>query len=146
MTTSVKLSNKGTTWNTRLQHIGKHDNEVIIVTFSLCNFEYISKLVSKRERGAGITIICNSKYEMNAYLLKKEFPDLKIYVNPYAHAKLALIGPETVWLSSENLGRKQNTFDASIGIQSPEAYDHYHSQIESLLRSRDTNEIKEATY
>lgn len=62
-----------------------------------------------------------------------------------AHAKLALIGPETVWLSSENLGKKKNTFDASIGIHSKEAYDHYHVQIESLLRSRDTTEIKEVT-
>ena len=143
MTTNVKLSNKCTTWNTRLQHIGKHDNEVILVTFSICNHEYISKLISKRERGAGITIICHSKYEVNAYHLKRAFPDLKIYVKPYVHAKLALIGPDTVWLSSENLGRKHNTFDASIGIQDTAAFDHYHAQIESLLRSRDTTEIKE---
>ena len=146
MTVDVKLSNKATTWNTRLSQIGRHNHEIIIVTFSLFDFEYISKIVSKRERGMGITIICNSKYEANAYCLKREFPDLKIYVSPYAHAKLALIEPETVWLSSENLGRKKNTFDASIGIHSREAYGHYHAQIESLLRSRDTREIKEVTY
>jgi len=146
LTIDAKLSNKATTWNTRLSQIGRHDHEVILVTFSLCDFDYISKIVSKRERGKGITIICNSKYEINAYHIKKAFPDLKIYVNPYAHAKLALIGPETVWLSSENLGKKKNTFDASIGIHSKEAYDHYHAQVESLLRSRDTREIKEVTY
>ena len=71
---------------------------------------------------------------------------MKIHVNPVANVKLGLIGPETVWLSSENLGKKKNTVDASIGIHSKEAYDHYHAQIESLLRSRDTREIKEVTY
>ena len=88
LTIDAKLSNKATTWNTRLSQIGRHDHEVILVTFSLCDFDYISKIVSKRERGKGISIICNSKYEINAYHIKKAFPDLKIYVNPYAHAKL----------------------------------------------------------
>jgi hypothetical protein len=139
----IKLSNKATTWNTRLDHISRHDRAVTLVTFSLCDYDYICRIVSKRERGAGITIICNSKYESNAYLIKRAFPDLKIYVNPYAHAKLALVEPGTVWLSSENLGKKKNTFDASIGIHSEEAYNHYYSQVQSLLRSRDTKEITE---
>ena len=44
----AKLSYKATTWHTRLNQIGKHDNEVIIVTYSLCHFDYISKILSKR--------------------------------------------------------------------------------------------------
>lgn len=141
MTIEAKLSKAGTTWNTRLSQIGRHDHEVLIVTFSLCDLDYIAKIVSKRENGRGITIVCNSKYEVNAHRLKREFPELKIYINPNSHAKLALIAPDTVWLSSENIGHKSKTYDASIGIHSKEAYDHYLSQIESLLRSRNTQEI-----
>jgi len=143
LTANIKVSNKATTWNTRLSQIGRHDKAVTIVTFSLCDFEYISKIVSKRKNGAGITIVCNSKYEPNAWLLKRAFPELKMYVSPYAHAKLALIEPEIVWVSSENLGHKSSTFDASVGIHDEEAYKHYYSQIERLLRSRDTKEITE---
>ena len=143
LTADIKISNKATTWNTRLSQIGRHDKAVTIVTFSLCDFDYISKIVSKRKGGAGITIVCNSKYEPNAWLLKRAFPELRMFVSPYAHAKLALIEPETVWVSSENLGHKSSTFDASIGIHDQEAYNHYFSQIESLLRSRDTKEITE---
>ena len=143
MTADIKLSKGATTWNTRLSQISRHDHLVTLVTFSLCDFTYISKLVSKREAGAGIRIICGDKYEWNAIQLKKQFPDLKIYVSPHAHAKLALIEPNTVWVSSENLGHKKETFDASIGIHSVEAYNHYLSQVERLLRSRDTREIKE---
>ena len=138
---NAKLSYKATTWHTRLNQIGKHDNEEIIVTYSLCHFDYISKILSKREGGKGITIICHTNYEANAYCIKKAFPDLKIYVSPHAHAKMALIEPMTVWLSSENLGKVKNTFDASIGIQSKEAYDHYYTQVENLLRSKDTRVI-----
>ena len=143
MTADVKLSKQATTWNTRLSQIGRHNNEVVISTFSLCDFEYISKIVGKRDRGAGITIICNTKYQPNAYAFKKAFPDVKLYVHPNAHAKLALIYPDTVWLSSENLGHKKDTFDASIGIHSEAAYNHYRSQVQKLINSKDTYEIKE---
>lgn len=139
MTADVKLSKAATTWNTRLSQIHRMEGEVYICTFSLCNFEYISKILSKRSDR--VTIICNSRYEENAKVLKGLFPETRFFVNPYAHAKLVLIDPQTVWLSSENLGRKKNTFDATIGIQSEEAYQHYLAQIKKLLRSRDTTEI-----
>ena len=143
LTVDCKLSKKGTTWNTRLSQIGRNDHEITIVTYSLCNLKYISQIVGKRERGAGITIICNSKYEYNGLILKRQFPELKVYANPNAHAKLVLIAPETVWLSSENFGHNSDTFDATIGIHNTEAYDHYYAQVQSLLRSTHTKEIKE---
>ena len=143
MTANIKLSNAATTWNTRLSQIGRHDHLVTLVSFSLCDFTYLSKIISKRDAGTGIRIICGDKYEWNAIQLKRLFPDLKIYISPHAHAKLALIEPSTVWVSSENLGHVRDSFDASIGIHSEEAYNHYLAQIESLLRSRDTREIEE---
>ena len=72
MTADIKLSKGATTWNTRLSQISRHDHLVTLVTFSLCDFTYISKLVSKREAGAGIRIICGDKYEWNAIQLKKQ--------------------------------------------------------------------------
>ena len=143
LTADIKLSNAGTTWNTRLDPIDKHDRLVTLVTYSLCDFPHLSRIASKRPDGAGIRIICNNRYELNAIRLKRQFPALQIYVSPHAHAKLTLIAPDTVWVSSENLGHKKKSFDASIGIESEEAYQHYLTQVESLLRSGVTKEIKE---
>ena len=139
MTAEVKLSKASTTWNTRLSQIHRMEGDIYICTFSLCNREYISKILNRRSKD--VTIICNSRYEANARQLKQDFPETRFFVNPNAHAKLVLIGPKTVWLSSENLGRKKETFDASIGIHSEEAYQHYLAQVQKLLRSRNTIEI-----
>jgi len=143
MTADIKLSKRATTWNTRLSQIGRHDNEVVLCTFSLCDFDYISKIVGKRFRGSGITIICNTKYLPNAYSIKKAFPYVKLYVHPHAHAKMALVYPDTVWLSSENLGHKKDTYDATIGIHNEEAYKHFRGQVQHLIESKDTYESKE---
>ena len=139
----IKLSKAGTTWNTRLSQIGRLDGLVTLCTFSAGDIDYLSKILSKRTRGSGIRIIGNEKCEWKMVRLKYLFPDAQFFVSPYAHAKLALVEPATVWVSSENLGRTRDVFDASIGIHSEEAYQHYLSQVESLLRRRDTREIKE---
>lgn len=139
MTAEVKLSRASTTWNTRLRQIHRMEGDIYICTFSLCNYDYISRILERRSKD--VTIICNSRYAENARQLKKAFPETRFFVNPNAHAKLVLIDPKTVWLSSENLGRKKETFDASIGIHSEEAYQHYLAQVQKLLRCRDTIEI-----
>ena len=143
MTADIKLSQKGTTWNTRLSQIGRHDRLVTLCTFSTGDIDYLTKILSKRDFGSGIRIIGNEKNEWKMRRLKNLFPAAQFFVSPNAHAKLALVEPNIVWVSSENLGRTRDVFDASIGIHSEEAYQHYLSQVESLLRSRDTREIKE---
>jgi len=140
----IKLSNAASTWNTRLSQIGRTDDEIIIVTYSLCSVEYIANILSKREGGKGITIICNSKYEHIVSALKQRYPQAHFYVNPHAHAKLALISPSSVWLSSENFGRIKDTFDASVGIHSKDAYNYFFTQVQELLNSTESIEIKEA--
>lgn len=143
LTADVKLSNKSTTWNTRLQHIGENDCLVTIVSFSLADVEYISRILSRRKTGRNLRLICNTRACVNAVRLKKEFPEMRVYLHPMAHAKLVLIEPEMVWVSSENIGHKLKSFDATIGIMGKEAYDHYAEQIDSLLRSSNTIEITE---
>jgi len=139
----IKLSNRYTTWNTRLDKIGQTDNELIIISFSLSNVSYIEKILSKRENGRGITLIGNTAYYKNAVSLKRMLPEMKIYIHPQVHAKLILYAPGTVWLSSENIGHRPKAFDATIEIESNFVYNHYFSQVESLFRSRDIYEIKE---
>ena len=143
LTADIKVSNKATTWNTRLSQIGRTDVEIIIVSFSLGDMDYIEKILSKRPNGRNITLICSTNYYRNAQILKKHLPEMRVFVHPKAHAKLVLYAPETVWISSENIGHKVKSFDATVGIKDRRVYDHYHSQVESLLRSRDTIEIKE---
>lgn len=143
LTADIKVSNKATTWNTRLSQIGRTDAELIIVSFSLGDMEYIERILSKRPTGRNITLICHTSYYRNARILKKHLPEMRVFVHPKAHAKLVLYDPETVWISSENIGHKVKSFDATVGIKNRQVYEHYHSQVESLLRSRDTIEIKE---
>ena len=143
LTAEIKVSNKSTTWNTRLSQIGRTDAELIIVTFSLGDMEYIEKILSKRPNGRNITLICNTNYYRNAQKLKNHLPEMRVFVHPKAHAKLVLYEPETVWISSENIGHKLKSFDATVGIKNQLVYDHYRTQIESLLRSREAFEIEE---
>lgn len=143
MTAEIKLSKAGTTWNTRLSQIGRNDSLVTLCTFSAGDIDYLVKILSKRPFGAGIRIIGNEKCKWKMVRLKQMFPEAQFFVSTNAHAKMALIAPDTVWVSSENLGRIRGAFDASIGIHNEEAYQHYLAQVESLLRSRTTIEIME---
>jgi len=143
LTADIKVSNKATTWNTRLSQIGRTDAELIIVSFSLGDLAYTEKVLSKRPNGRNITLICNTGYYRNARILKKHLPEMRVFLHPKAHAKLVLYAPGTVWISSENIGHKAKSFDATVGIKNQVVYDHYRSQVESLLRSRDLIEIKE---
>lgn len=138
----IKISDGATTWNTRLSQIGRNNNEIIIVTYTLNDYEYINKILSKRYKGIGITILCNSKFLMNAYHIKNCFPEVKMYANPNVHAKMVLIEPNTVWISSENLGHVKNSYDATVGIHNADAYKHFYSQVSDIINRRETVIIK----
>lgn len=136
----VKLSNYGVTWNTRLEQLSRDPAEVIICTFSLANMQFISKVLNRRSQG--VTIVAHDSYRRIAEKIKQWYPNVEIYVSPYSHAKLMLAEPETVYVSSENLGHTKKSFDASIGIESPEVYQHYRSQVERLIQNPYTERIE----
>lgn len=142
LTADVKLSNAFTSWNTRLSKIANEPGKITICTYSLTDLRYVGRILERRHEG--ITVICNTAYESKAKKLKEFYPYVDFYTSPYAHAKLALIEPGTVWLSTENFGRGSDLFDASIAICSEAAYSHYYRQTENLLRRRDTVRIEEA--
>lgn len=99
----VKMSNAFTSWNTRLRKIAQEPSRITICTYSLTDLRYVGRILSRCN--GGITVICNSAYEGKARKLKSLYPYVDFYVSPHAHAKIALIEPETVWVSTENFGR-----------------------------------------
>ena len=137
----IKLSNYATTWNTRLAKIMSQPGDIIVCTFSISDLPYICRILAKHSNG--VTILAHERYAYQAKLLKKWYPEIRIYVSPYAHAKLVLQEPGLVWLSSENLGHTKKSFDASICIENEEVYSHYLSQVDRLLRNQETIEIME---
>lgn len=124
----VSTTQSGSTWNTRLSQLLKDEKELIICTYSLPEIKYVTKILSKRENGRGITLLVHDKFKEKAVLLKQDYPELKIFLATNTHAKLIISPPETVWLSSANLG-DSGWFESTIGLKSREAYDYYQNQI-----------------
>lgn len=116
----MKLSNFGVTWNTRLHRLLKQEGNITICTHSIANMAFLTRLL--RVRSENVTIIVNSKYAFTAQKYKNWYPKIDMYISPYAHAKLVLAEPDIVYLSSENLGNNPGSFDATIGLESVEAY------------------------
>jgi len=136
----MKLSNFGVTWNTRLHRLLKQEGNITICTHSIANMAFLTRLL--RVRSENVTIIVNSKYAFTAQKYKNWYPKIDMYISPYAHAKLVLAEPDIVYLSSENLGNNPGSFDATIGLESVEAYEHYKSQVDRLLRKSDTEKLE----
>ena len=136
----MKLSNFGVTWNTRLHRLLKQEGNITICTHSIANMAFLTRLL--RVRSENVTIIVNSKYAYTAQKYKNWYPKIDMYISPYAHAKLVLAEPDIVYLSSENLGNNPGSFDATIGLESAEAYEHYKSQVDRLLRKSDTEKLE----
>ena len=132
----IKVATQASTWNTRLTQLLRGKADITICTFSLPrNPDYLKKLFDKRSKN--ITLIANSKFEAEAWMLKRRYPDLRIILSPQVHSKMALAAPDKVWLSSENLVRSRN-FENAVGIQSPAVYDFYLAELrKSGLLSRD---------
>lgn len=121
------------TWNTRLSQIGTNnlkDKKVIICTYSLPDLEYSEQIFDKRSKN--VILVANEKFKVKADELKAKYPDLTIHLKEDIHAKIVLVEPETVWLSSANFG-KSGWFEHTIGIHSKEAYSFYLQQIEKHL-------------
>lgn len=129
----ITTSDKASTWNTRLSQIGTEklkDKKVVICTYSLPDLEYCKKIFEKRS--TNVLLIVNEKFKSQADELQKEYPNLDIRLKKDVHAKMVLIEPQTVWLSSADFGRS-DYFEQTIGIHSEEVYEIYLKQIEDYL-------------
>ncbi|SHO55404.1 hypothetical protein [Vibrio quintilis] len=111
----AKFSINASTWNTRLSQLGKIDDDLYIMTHGLSNPEYIAQIFSKRPYK--IFIIANQDARENATRIKSLFPKVKIALHPILNAKVVLVGPETVWVSSSDFGETKMV-ESAIGLHS----------------------------
>lgn len=130
----ILTSRTASSWNTRLSQIGTpnlKDKKIIICTYSLPNLEYSKQIFDKRSKN--VMLIVNEKFGDKAKELRNLYPDLEIHLKADVHAKIVLVEPKTVWLSSANFG-ESDWFEQTIGIHSKEAYNFYLDEIERYLK------------
>ena len=117
----AKFSVCSSTWNTRLSQLGRLKGSLCIMTHCLPNVEYITKIFSKRPDN--IFIIANEDARENALLVKSQFPGVRIALHPKMNAKVVLMAPETVWVSSSDFGETKMV-ESAIGLHSDTVHDN----------------------
>lgn len=115
----AKMSICASTWSTRLSQIGRIIGPISIMTGSLPDPGYIGQILEKRPRD--IWIVANSSAHTEAKQLKQRFPFLRIALHRDNNAKIVLVAPETVWVSSSDFGRT-NKIESAVGLHSNDAY------------------------
>lgn len=123
----AKMSICASTWNTRLSQIARISGPIAIMTGSLPDLEYISQIVSKRPRD--MFIIANTRAEVEARSLKLRFPAVRIALHRNSNAKVVLVAPDTVWVSSSDFG-KTTQIESAVGLHSSVVYN---KTLESLF-------------
>lgn len=115
----AKFSVCASTWSTRLSQLAKIQGNVYIMTNNLPNPEYIASIISKRPHN--IFIIANEAANHNARIIKSQFPQVRIALHQKLNAKVVLVEPETVWVSSSDFGHTA-LIESAIGLHSAEVY------------------------
>jgi phosphatidylserine/phosphatidylglycerophosphate/cardiolipin synthase-like enzyme len=134
----VSSSASASSWNTRLSQIKYQLGEIFICTYSLPDQGYIGQILGKRS--TGVTILANSKFLNKAKVLKTLYPSLNIKLAPDTHAKIVLVSPDTVWLSSANFG-KSGWFENTVGIKNTDVYNFYENEIKRFMSGSKIEEL-----
>ncbi|HDS2714404.1 TPA: hypothetical protein QID56_003890 [Klebsiella pneumoniae subsp. pneumoniae] len=124
----AKISICASTWGTRLSQLSRVNGPIFLMTGELPDIDFISQIISKRPRD--IFIIANSAAEMNAKILKRKFPEVRIVLHPNNNAKVVLVSPDTVWISSSDFG-KTTKIESAVGMHSRTLFD---KTVESLFK------------
>lgn len=111
----AKMSICTSTWNKRLSQIARVTGPILIMTGSLPDPEYISQTLGKRPRD--IFIIANADAQKEARALKLRFPEIRVALHHNNNAKVVLVAPDTVWVSSADFG-KTTRIESTIGLHS----------------------------
>jgi len=114
-----KMSICASTWNTRLSQIGRIEGPICIMTGALIDVDYISQIIQKRPNN--IFIIANTDARDQAIFLKSKFPSIRITLHSNNNAKVVLIAPDTVWVSSSDFG-KTKKIESAVGLHSSIVY------------------------
>lgn len=115
----AKMSICASTWNTRLSQIGRVTGPIFVMTGLLPDTAYISQIIGKRP--SDIFIIANSAAQASAQSLKRSFPNIRIVLHPKNNAKVVLVAPDTVWVSSSDFG-KSDQIESAVGLHSEALY------------------------
>ncbi|WP_455922638.1 hypothetical protein [Pseudomonas putida] len=124
--TDAKMSIGASTWASRLSQLGKVSGEILILTHSLTEIDYITRILDKRPRD--IWIVAHVSAEPEARVLKAGRPWLRIALHREIGAKAVLVAPETVWMSSSDFG-KAGKLESAVGFHSAELYAKTRSQL-----------------
>ncbi|QXW42666.1 hypothetical protein [Pseudomonas amygdali] len=124
--TDAKMSIGASTWATRLSQISQATGEILILTRSLPDTEYITRILDKRPRD--IWIIAHADFVAQAKALKAARPWLHIAVHREIGAKAVLVAPETLWLSSSDFG-KAGKLESAVGFHSAQLYSRTRGQL-----------------
>ncbi len=124
----AKISICASTWNTRLSQLAKIRGPVFIMTGLLPEPGYISQIIGKRPQD--IFIIANSDANPEAKFLKSKFPSVRIALHGNNNAKVVLVSPDTVWVSSSDFG-KTKKIESAVGLHSSTVYQKI---LESLFK------------
>lgn len=115
----AKMSICASTWNTRLSQIGRVTGPIFVMTGLLPDTAYISQIINKRP--SNIFIIANVSAQASAQSLKRSFPNIRIVLHPKNNAKVVLVAPDTVWVSSSDFG-KTDQIESAVGMHSEVVY------------------------
>lgn len=115
-----KLVLGSATWSTHLSQLGKVKGHVYVMTRLLPDVDYIAEIVGKRPHD--IWILAHAEASENARLLKLRFPQIEVAVHRCNNAKMVLVAPRTVWISTSDFG-KSGEIETGIGIHSPEVFE-----------------------
>lgn len=132
----AKFSICASTWNTRLSQIGKSTGAIRIMTHALPDPDYIARIFSKRPEN--IYLIANSDAQAEARLIKAQFPKVRIVLHPRMNAKLVLIEPGTVWLSSSDFVHTKS-IESAVGFHS---VDLHNRAVEHLFNKEWQNSVE----
>lgn len=127
--TEVKLFMPSHSWGMKLSQLPKQAGRVRILTYSLPDRSYVAEQLGRRP--SNIALICHEKFRDRAVAIKREFPGIEIAVSDCLHAKLLLIEPATVYVTSANFGESDWT-EVGVGVRSKPGHDWYAEMFDRL--------------
>jgi hypothetical protein len=112
-------------WATHFSYIGRPgfaNNKIHIISNLLTDIDYLKKVIGKRPNNIFIIANTNAAYEADE--LKRSYPEIRIALHKTNNAKIVLIEPDKVWVSSADFGKTpKNQINSTIGLHSKTIHD-----------------------
>lgn len=126
----AKISIGTGSWGARLSQIARVTGAIYIVTGKLLDPDYVSQILGKRPHN--ISIIANASARKEANAIKRSFPGVRVALHDECNAKVVLVEPDTVWVSSADFG-KSTMIESTVGLHSISVFNR---AVESFFRKR----------